>query len=46
MHLNKIHHIAIICSDYVSSKAFYTEKRFFFTADPDNLPIEFCEKGV
>ncbi len=25
MHLNKIHHIAIICSDYKRSKAFYTE---------------------
>ena len=24
MHLNKIHHIAIICSDYQQSKAFYT----------------------
>jgi len=25
MHLNKIHHIAIICSDYNRSKRFYTE---------------------
>ena len=25
MHLNKIHHIAIICSDYQRSKAFYTQ---------------------
>lgn len=25
MLLNKIHHIAIICSDYARSKAFYTE---------------------
>ncbi len=25
MHLNKIHHIAIICSDYNQSKYFYTE---------------------
>jgi glyoxylase I family protein len=25
MLLNKIHHIAIICSDYTRSKAFYTE---------------------
>ncbi|HEY3390382.1 MAG TPA: VOC family protein [Prolixibacteraceae bacterium] len=25
MHLNKIHHIAIICSDYKKSKAFYTD---------------------
>lgn len=25
MHLNKIHHIAIICSDYKRSKLFYTE---------------------
>lgn len=25
MHLNKIHHIAIICSDYNRSKQFYTE---------------------
>ncbi|HYH16140.1 MAG TPA: VOC family protein [Flavisolibacter sp.] len=25
LHLNKIHHIAIICSDYKRSKAFYTE---------------------
>lgn len=25
MRLNKIHHIAIICSDYKRSKAFYTE---------------------
>jgi catechol 2,3-dioxygenase-like lactoylglutathione lyase family enzyme len=23
--LNKVHHIAIICSDYQKSKAFYTE---------------------
>ena len=44
MRLNKIHHIAIICSDYERSKAFYTEKKFFFTFDPDNLPIEFYEK--
>jgi glyoxylase I family protein len=26
MLLNSIHHIAIICSDYAQSKAFYTEK--------------------
>lgn len=25
LHLNKIHHIAIICSDYEKSKLFYTE---------------------
>lgn len=25
MHLNKIHHIAIICSDYERSKQFYTK---------------------
>ncbi|MES2239907.1 MAG: VOC family protein [Bacteroidota bacterium] len=25
LHLNKIHHIAIICSDYKKSKQFYTE---------------------
>ena len=25
MKLNKIHHIAIICSDYEASKLFYTE---------------------
>lgn len=25
MHLNKIHHIAIICSDYNRSKQFYTQ---------------------
>lgn len=25
MHLKAIHHIAIICSDYAKSKAFYTE---------------------
>lgn len=25
MQLNKIHHVAIICSDYQKSKAFYTE---------------------
>ncbi|WP_290831349.1 VOC family protein, partial [Flavobacterium sp.] len=25
IHLNKIHHIAIICSDYQISKRFYTE---------------------
>jgi glyoxylase I family protein len=25
IHLNGIHHIAIICSDYKTSKAFYTE---------------------
>lgn len=25
LHLNKVHHIAIICSDYERSKAFYTE---------------------
>lgn len=25
LHLNKIHHIAIICSDYEQSKTFYTE---------------------
>ena len=25
MHFNKIHHIAIICSDYQRSKAFYTQ---------------------
>ena len=25
LHLNKIHHISIICSDYNTSKEFYTE---------------------
>jgi glyoxylase I family protein len=25
LHLNKVHHIAIICSDYQKSKHFYTE---------------------
>jgi glyoxylase I family protein len=25
MHVNKIHHVAIICSDYQKSKAFYTQ---------------------
>lgn len=25
LHLTKVHHIAIICSDYTISKAFYTE---------------------
>jgi glyoxylase I family protein len=25
MKLNRIHHVAIICSDYIRSKAFYTE---------------------
>ena len=25
MHITKVHHIAIICSDYVRSKSFYTE---------------------
>jgi len=25
LHLNKVHHIAIICSNYERSKAFYTE---------------------
>ena len=25
LHLNKIHHISIICSDYKTSKEFYTE---------------------
>jgi glyoxylase I family protein len=25
LHINKIHHIAIICSDYQKSKSFYTE---------------------
>lgn len=25
LHLSKVHHIAIICSDYKRSKAFYTE---------------------
>ena len=25
LHLNKVHHIAIICSDYKRSKTFYTE---------------------
>lgn len=25
LHLNKVHHIAIICSDYQKSKTFYTE---------------------
>lgn len=24
MHFNKVHHIAIICSDYQKSKSFYT----------------------
>lgn len=27
--LNKVHHIAIICSDYTRSKTFYTEKLGF-----------------
>ena len=26
MNLNKIHHVAIICSDYQAAKAFYVEK--------------------
>lgn len=25
LQLNKVHHIAILCSDYKKSKAFYTE---------------------
>ncbi|GHT33209.1 VOC family protein [Bacteroidia bacterium] len=25
IHINKVHHIAIICSDYAKSKAFYTD---------------------
>ena len=25
MKLNKIHHVAVICSDYVKSKHFYTD---------------------
>lgn len=26
MHLNKLHHVAIICSDYEKAKAFYVDK--------------------
>jgi glyoxylase I family protein len=25
LHLNRVHHIAIICSDYIQSKLFYTD---------------------
>ena len=36
MKLNKIHHVAVICSDYEKSKHFFS--------DPDGLPIELYEK--
>lgn len=48
MKLNKIHHVAVICSDYEQSKYFYTEvldrKQFVFFSDPNGLPIELYEK--
>lgn len=48
MKLNKIHDVAVICSDYEQSKDFYTEvltgKQFVFFSDPDGLPIEPYEK--
>ena len=56
MKLNKIHHVAVICSDYEKSKHFYTDvlgmkivsenyrEGFVFFSDPDGLPIELYEK--
>ncbi|WP_306768481.1 hypothetical protein [Agathobacter rectalis] len=42
MNLSKIHHIAIIVSDYEVAKDFYINKMTFFH-DPDGLPLELHE---
>ena len=49
MKLNKIHHVAVICSDYEQSKYIsiqkcWTGKQFVFFSDPDGLPIKLYEK--
>jgi catechol 2,3-dioxygenase-like lactoylglutathione lyase family enzyme len=51
--LKRIHHTAIICSNYEKSKHFYTKilgledeytgKRLTFFSDPDSLPLEIYE---
>lgn len=48
MKLNKIHDVAVICSDYEQSKYFYTEvldrQAVLFFSDPDGLAIKPYEK--
>jgi glyoxylase I family protein len=51
MHLNKIHHIAIICSDYERSKAFYTKilgltiKSEVFRAERNSWKVDLALNG-
>ena len=51
MRLNKIHHIAIICSDYERSKAFYTEtlgltiKAEVFRAERNSWKLDLALNG-
>lgn len=51
LHLNRIHHIAIICSDYPRSKHFYTEilgleiEREHYRADRDSFKLDLKLNG-
>ena len=49
MKLNKIHHVAVICSDYEKSKHFYTD--VFFQAedsiqDPSVTGVQTCARPI
>jgi glyoxylase I family protein len=50
--LNKIHHIAIICTDYAKSKAFYTEVLGFtiiketYRAERDSYKLDLALNGT
>ena len=50
--LNKVHHIAIICSNYERSKEFYTDVLSFkmgkeiYRADRQSYKLDLCLKGI
>lgn len=52
LHLTKVHHIAIICSDYTTSKAFYTEVlgleviREVYRAERQSYKLDLSLKGA
>lgn len=52
LHLTKVHHIAIICSDYNTSKAFYTEVlgleviREVYRAERQSYKLDLSLKGA
>lgn len=51
IHLNKIHHISIICSDYKTSKTFYTEllglkvMQEIYRSDRDSFKLDLSLHG-